>query len=121
MQIEINLESESVTYEDIGAKPRGRRARRRVGRRGPRIKRPLPQDPFSKLKRQRTNLRTGIKKRLDGIRLRTIPSNKIGQTRQEIRSMFQDFKRVNARYMQMKERGAQKPQRSRTSRNKERK
>lgn len=120
MLIEIDLNSESVTYEDIGAKPRGRRARLNTGRRGARVRKPQAQDPFSKLKRQRTNLRSGIKKRLDGIRMRTIDASKIGQTRQEMRSMFQEFKRVDARYKRMKESGAQTPKRSRTTRGRQR-
>lgn len=120
MKIDIDLETRSVTYEDIGSQPRARRVVRRKGPRGPRIKRLQPQDQLSKLRRQRTNLRVGIKKRLDSIKFRTVDPKRVGKVRQEIRSMFVEFKRVDVRYQNLKKRGLDKPQRTRTRTGKKR-
>lgn len=99
MKINIDLNSESVTYADIGATRRRRvRPRRRMG---PRRRRPLKRDRYSVLQREVRALRSKIKARLDKVRDRNGSPADLQKARQEARTFFRDWKRASQRLEKM--------------------
>lgn len=99
MKIFIDIPSESVTYEDIGATRR--RVFRPKRRMGPRRKRVQKRDRVSVLRREVTNLRAKVKSRLDKVRDRSGTPAEIQKARQESRTFYRDYVRAKQRLDQM--------------------
>lgn len=91
----IDLNSESVSYEDLGVdfQQRRRTQMRPPRRRKPGRKRVQKKDRLSKMKREMRNTRSKILNRLDKIKYRRGSPQEIQEARKEARTLFQEYKR----------------------------